>query len=367
MKKVLVVLVVSLLLSSCGFQSEDLQKAKQDLWVIPWNQTEEIVSPSDDVEKLTSEDVLSDTIKEDDVVVDSIKPSFTIEQLTVDQFIELDSIASQIENITDSIKVTWKTLTKVDKIIVSFSNRGSDFPIDNYTLSQFKSWDDTFAYNAKSQFKVLDFWTNEYIFEAFAWDKSAKLQLTIIMPEEFEEEETETTEVVEDDSDLTENISYEKKLIWEEDDQVYLSLPKSSTFGSPLNSGEDTITYSNINNFEIKKQEVSSDDVNCWNLTEYLETKINTWYYWNTCRDIIKDEGISYYVLRLNGDTYNYEKHYVDYNHNLYWVYTVKSWIDADKENIQTDIAAQNKELKEKNEDFKQVEVVDSLFKEIVR
>lgn len=370
MKKILSLLFITLLISSCSFNSwDDLEKAKQDLWVVDIENNQELEEVKQDivnkdVENLTTEDVLMDESIEENNSDIITEPTFKIEQLTADQFIELDDISNQLEKVTDSVEITWKTLTNVDKIIVNFQNRDSDFPIDNYTLTQFRSWDKTFTYNAKSQFKVLDFGTNEYVFEAYSGDKVSKLQLTIIMPNI---EDSESASITDTSSEVTSDISYEKKLVWDENNQIYLSLPKSTSFWEALSAWDDTITYSKINWLEINIKSITSDDINCSNVTDYLTTNLWGWFYWNTCRDIIKDDGISFYVLKLDWEAYTYEKHYIDYKHGLYWVYVIKTNIEADKENISSDIALKNTELKEQNDIFSQVDLVDMLFKEIVR
>lgn len=364
MKKILSLFIITLLLSSCFWAQGNLDDAKKELWVINNNSTNTWVNSSTWTDAISVKDwgieEIDNVDDSSDINIKSAKPTYSIEELTTEQFIELEDLSKKIPNIVDSIEIIWKTLTHIDKIVVNFVNRDSDYPIDKYTLSQFKPWDKTFVYRAKSQFKVLDYGLNEYVFEAYSWNEISKLQLNIFVPNPSDDEKT--TPTVWDDS-----ITYEKKLIWEdEEDQTYLSLPKSSAFGDPL-SVWDTITYSNINSLEIKKEEVSSNIVNCSNLTDYLKTRISTWYYWNTCRDIVEDKGISYYVLKLSWDTYTYEKHYVDYNHGLYGIYIVKSGIEANNENIASDIALKNEELKNQNDSFSEVATVDSLFKEIVR
>lgn len=89
---------------------------------------------------------------------------------------------------------------------------------------------------------------------------------------------------------------------------------------------------------------------------------MNTWFYWNTCRDTIKDKGISYYVIRLTDkENYVYEKHYVDYEHSLYTTYEVQSGTGVTKDNI----SDKNTELKEINDTLQNVALVDSLVKTI--
>jgi hypothetical protein len=129
-------------------------------------------------------------------------------------------------------------------------------------------------------------------------------------------------------------------------------------------------TYSDLKWLEVNAGSFEKEDINCGNVTDFLDSSLNTWFYWNTCRNIVSDdEGISYYVIKLweSKEEYIYEKHYILYNKGLYGVYEILSWISVDEENIWLDIQAQNSVLKEKNEDFAVLEVVDSLFKKITK
>jgi len=91
-----------------------------------------------------------------------------------------------------------------------------------------------------------------------------------------------------------------------------------------------------------------------------LRGRINTWFYWNTCRDITKDLGIYFNVLRLEGEKYIYERHYLDFKHNLYGVYELETGTGV----TQDTIAEKNNELKER--EFSSLEVVDMLMRDIV-
>ena len=48
-------------------------------------------------------------------------------------------------------------------------------------------------------------------------------------------------------------------------------------------------------------------------------------------------------------------------------MYEIVSWISVDEDNIWLDIQAQHSVLKEKNDDYAVLEVVDSLFKKIIK
>jgi hypothetical protein len=79
--------------------------------------------------------------------------------------------------------------------------------------------------------------------------------------------------------------------------------------------------------------------------------------YWNSCRDIVKDKSIWFYVLRLSWEDYFYEKHYINYEKQEYWVLLLETWIWVTKDM-----------LKEKNDELKLISFdktikADSVFK----
>lgn len=356
MKKLLVI-IFCLLLSSCFWSDKDkIEDAKKDLLWDDYKQEEtKVVDDNGDLSKdiSTSLDKYPEEIKEsqDSKDIENAKEKIKIDYLTKDQFIILDDISEEDLSWFE-VKVTWKTNTQVDKIEVLFSNETSDFPDDQYTLQSFNPWDSTFLYVASSNYRVYDYGENEYIFKAYSWDQVSELKLSLIR-----DGEDSTIE-----NDTSDSVWYEKKLFWNEDDTVYISFPKSSSFWDPVFLSADTFTYSLINNFEVKKE--NNLEINCSNITTKLSDDLNTWFYWNTCRDIIKDKWISFYVIRLwEDDNYFYEKHYIDYDHWLYWVYLLEKWTWVDKDNIKD----KNDLLKEINDDFKSSWVVDELFRELVR
>jgi hypothetical protein len=382
MKKIIIFSMTIILLSSCSFwvKNDDINKAKQELLnnnsLHKVDTSTWLFQKDENTPSLTKDEALTwktTEIKKQEDQQTEDKVYYKVENLTPEQFIEIDDLSDRLKNVSSWIEITWKTLTNVDKIIVSFENKTSDFPIDNYRLGQFKAWDKTFVYRAKWEFKVLDFWNNEYIFEAYSWDKISKLKVLIHIPKEIKETSHNADRWFKS-TNLDWKISYEKKIIWNWDDSVYLSFPKSDVFGDPLSVWTDLITYSNIDNLKIKRVDFGTWIVSCENMTDFLKNNVWSWFYWNTCRDIIKDKWISVYVIRLDWDKYIYEKKYFDFNHGLIWNYIVKDNIKADKENIATEIAELNSSLKETNKDsniayenYPELKVVDKLFYEIVR
>ncbi len=330
MKKILIIITVSFLIFSCTWWNQKIENAKKEML---WN------TGVTNIDTINAGD-FKKNIKEEQKKSNNIK----IEYLTKEKYIELNAI-NEKDLKTWEIEITWKTLEYVDKIEVQFINSESDYPEDNYTLKKFKPWWDNFKYMASSRFRVLDFWKNIYIFTSYSWDKKSKLKLTIYL----ENPENKNTK----------KQNYEKKLIWTENDTVFLNLPVNDNFWKSIMLWEDVFTYSLIDNLEIKKKNIK--DLNCENLTKFLTKNINTWFFWNTCRDIVKDKWISFYLIELKGDNYIYEKHYIDFVHGFYWIQSLEKWNGLSSENIKE----KNDELKEKN-DYKILEKTDILFKEIV-
>ncbi len=338
MKKILFTILLSILMFSCSWWNQKIEDAKKDLLQNKSNLSTETKNADDVLEK-------------EEVKKEKIANNIKIKYLTEEKYIKLDPIdESQLK--TWEIKITWETLSYVDKIEVSFINKTSDFPEDNYTLKKFKAWWDSFKYIASSRFRVLDFWENIYTFKAYSGEKVSMLELIIYLKEPDDEEIDNKNEKQKED--------FEPKLIWTEDDTVFLNLPVSDDFWRPILLWEDIFTYSLIDELKIQKKNVW--DLTCENLTEFLKENINSWFYWNTCRDIEKDKWISFYVIELNGENYIYEKHYVDFIHGFYWIQWLEKgeWVTSDI------IKEKNDELKEQNDNFSVLEKTDLLFKKIV-
>ncbi len=298
MKKI-IILLIPILLSSCFFSDNNkVEEAKQEmLWDQVSNTWEEVSGTSVEENTDTQEE------KKDE-------PTVTITSLTSwTQLIEIEDLSNK-DFYAWEFYINWKVLWEVDKIEVSFSNETSSYPEDLYNLKQFKKWDTTFKYMASSNFKTLDFWLNKYIFTAYSWDSTYKIKVEINIPEK---EKTDSTSTEKEDSNTSANI--EKNTLWDN---------------------------SEINNLTIKEDFVT-DDINCTNLTDFLVE--NYWYsYWNSCRDITKDKSIWFYVLRLKGENYFYEKHYINYETKQYWILLLETWTWVTKDTI-----------KDKNDELKQI------------
>ena len=300
------------------------------------------------------------------------KPSYSVSKLDNRNYIEIDDLSSKVENLTESIKISWKILDEnVEKIIVNFKNTSSSYPNDRYILKNFKKWDKTFEYNAESRlYHNLDYGENMYLIEAYIWDEASRVQLTIKIPKDFWENEEKENYIP-----ITDKITYDKKVIWSWDEALYLGMPISNTFWRPLNLWNWEITYSNISGLVIKKDnfiksEIRDDNVwkpdSSWYLNKNLDSPF---IYWNSFRSIDLDNpsyGSSFYVLRKKDDKYIYEKYYFDFRHNLKWVLEIEKF-DSLWGSVSVEMSELNWELRNKNKDFEIVKITDSLFREIVR
>lgn len=320
-------------LSSCFSSTEDVNKVKQDL--LNWNG---IVEEDYIIEETTKNNDLEKEQKE------KIEEKIVINNLTPEKFIELDSLENK-DLLSLAVEVTWKTIANVDKIVVNFSNTGSSFKEDNYTLQTFKAWNKTFLYRAFSKYETLDYWRNVYLIEAYSWDKVSKTELIINV----------NKEVVNLDKSSEKEPNASEKVDTS-------SLPINQYYGSPVELWDSKITYSDIKWLQIEKLSGSwlildSDSVN-----NFLSDRIDGWFFWNTLRPIKDNEWVSFFVVRLEEDNYVYEKHYFSTNW-YYWVLQLEKWVWAD---IST-LSEKNSELKLKNDTYQIVTIADMLFKDILK
>ncbi len=345
-----------------------------------WENRTNINNAKKELGIITQEDNSSEDKKEDkkEIELDNKEEvknndwvaSYTVNNLDNKNYIEIDNLSEKVKNITEKITITWKVLNaNVDKIIISFKNGTSDYPNDIYELQNFKKWNTTFKYNADWKlFRNLDYWVNKYTIEAYIWTYVSRIELEITIPENLWETEDKTERVSED-------ITYDKKLIGSWDDAIYIGLPSSDLFWTPLNLDNGIITYSNIDWFELQKDDFNVDNItidNIWNSdwTWYLNENIDWYVYWNTFREIDysnKDSWVSFYILRKSWDKFIYEKMYFDFNHNLKWILKIDEFPVDSEESVTDQMAKLNTELKEKNSDFEIVKTTDKLFKEVVR
>ena len=329
MKKIIIVFSFLVLLVSCGQSQSDVEAAKQKLL---W----------EDIWATQKEKVITNPVKQEDAKEIEKKSAIQIVALSSDQFLEFDVISDAVLN-TWEVKISGKTLSWVDKIEVLFSNPTSSYPDDNYELQTFKSGWDSFRYVASSRNQVLDFDENTYIFTAYAWEKKSQTKVVIVLVDPEKKEE---------------KIGTESQLIGTEENTLRIDLPTSSKYGEPMMLGEASFTYTQIKGLEIEKEVISQ--LSCDTLTDFLTKRMKSWYYWNTCREIIKEKWIKFNLIRLEWDKYVYERHYVDFIHWFYWTYELETWEWVNSENI----ADKNSELK--IQEFPSLEIIDDLMKDIV-
>lgn len=318
----LILIILILSLTSCFWWNDDVTKAKQELL----NQDNSL------------EEKFEENIAKYEEAEKTEKEKIVINYLTESKFIELDSID---ENDLSSLEleITWKTLVNVDKINVTFSNSTSKFPVDNYALKTFKSWDETFLYRAFKKYETLDYGENKYIIEAYSWAEVSKIELIINIDEKSSESSNEEI--------LTEQVNLNSLPVWWD-------------FWNPVDIWLGKFTYSDIKWLQVEKLinadlALDSDSVN-----EFLADKIDWWFFWNSLRPVSWEEWVSFYLIRLEWDKYFYEKHYYTTSW-FYWVLVLEtwSWIDLNW------LSEKNTQLKEKNADFTITTISDKLFKKL--
>jgi hypothetical protein len=341
---ILLLLLLTVFLSSCFTSVDDVNKAKQNLWIIDWwtNLDLEIQKAKDQIDNAdNNKEIKQDSIEEIEEIVkkDEVK-KIEINSLTSNQLLEFDDL-SRKNLLSWEVEITWKTLWKVDKIVVSFSNETSDFPVDVYTLKQFVAWSETFLYRAFSKYETLDYWKNVYLFEAYSGDEITKLELVLNVVKD-EEKNIQSTNDVYEKIDLTD-------------------LPSNEKFWNPIDLGNWKISYSDLNWLEIRME--VKPELTCEKVTSVLADYISWYFYWNTCRPVNNDEWVSFYVIRLDWDNYFYEKHYYLPYQWLYWVQELETWTWVTNLNIWE----KNAELKENNSEFGILKITDDLFKEILK
>ena len=329
MKKIAILISFFFLLVSCGQSQSDIDAAKKKLL--------------DTNTKSQQNTQVQDTVVTDPAPENKGERKYIqIIPLTEKQFLDFDSI-SESTLTSWEVKISGKTNTIVDKVQVLFSNPTSAFPDDDYVLQTFTSGDSEFKYFAASRHEVLDFGENNYIFTAYSGEEVSETKVVLYVETEEETQEEKGTE---------------SQLIGWEEDVVLIDLPTSSKYGEPMRLGETSFTYTQIKGLEVWKELV--EITSCESLTDFLTKRMTSWYYWNTCRDIVKDKGIKFNVIRLEWENYIYERHYIDFIHGFYGSYELEKWTDVTSENI----ADKNTLLKD--QEFPSIEIVDDLMKDIV-
>lgn len=333
MKKILVLAFFWLALASCASKAE-IDSAKQDLLSDDAEQTRQVSQDN----SATQESVESIEVPEN-------KTSSLVQIIPLDANTSLSfNEISQEVLTTGEVVISWTADADVDKIEVFFTNSNSTYSDDRYTLQTYQPGAGDFKYIASSMNKVLDFGINEYIFRAYSGDSQNETKVILEVPA-----------ISQNQSDT----GVESQLIGGEDNSILIDLPTSTVYGEPLRLWEDSFTYTQIKWLEVTKEIFPA--ISCDEVTEFLWERLSTWYFWNTCRDIVADKWIKFNVIRLSGDEYVYERHYIDFVKGLYSTYELETgtWVNSDT------IQEKNTELKDT--DFPTIEIVDDLIKDILQ
>lgn len=327
---ILILLLLIFSLSSC-FKSneEDISKVKQELLNNEKSleeQFEENIAKYEEIEQELEEQ------KEE---------KFIINYLWENKFIEIDDLTNKDLSKLE-LEITWKTLVNVDKIVVNFSNSWSTFPVDEYTLKTFKAWDKTFLYRAFKKYETLDYWKNTYMIEAYSWNEVSKIEIIVNIIDETKK----TTDISNDKEDKILDISL---------------LPTGDYYWNPVSLWNWKVTYSDIKWLSIEQISWTGITLDSDSINSFLASKYKSWFFWNTLRPISWQDWVSFYVVRLDGEKYYYEKHYYTPSW-FYWVLELESWTWVDVSTI----SDKNTELKDKNETFVIITIADMLFKKIL-
>ncbi len=360
MKNLLVVLAIAVIgygVWNYTQEQKQIEEAKQELWIGQnTDQTDNNTqnqNPDSDTWDNKVDSQWSQEEKEQEnyqPVEDNSPDTFSIKFLNENEFIQLDEM--QESDILDGkLEISWKTLTNVDSIRVTFENKDSSYPNDDYTLNQFSAGDNTFLYRAFSQYQVFDYGTNVYQFIAKSGNKESILELTIYNPEEK--------------LDQLENVNTM--------DIDISALPRGSEYGNPVKVSESTVSYSDISWLEISA--IKDLEFECSN--EYILSQTNRLdigtIWWNTCRPNKNETSISYFVLSVDETgTYKYAKHYVSNNYygilELEQADVSKTWNSLETQEAKNNwLKEKNAELKAVNDNFTLAEVTNNLFNEITK
>ncbi|MDD3794187.1 MAG: hypothetical protein PHI37_05210 [Candidatus Gracilibacteria bacterium] len=327
---ILILLLLIFSLSSC-FKSneEDISKVKQELLNNEKSleeQFEENIAKYEEIEQELEEQ------KEE---------KFIINYLGENKFIEIDDLTNKDLSKLE-LEITGKTLVNVDKIVVNFSNSGSTFPVDEYTLKTFKAGDKTFLYRAFKKYETLDYGKNTYMIEAYSGNEVSKIEIIVNIIDETKK----TTDISNDKEDKILDISL---------------LPTGDYYGNPVSLGNGKVTYSDIKGLSIEQISGTGITLDSDSINSFLASKYKSWFFWNTLRPISGQDGVSFYVVRLDGEKYYYEKHYYTPS-GFYGVLELESGTGVDVSTI----SDKNTELKDKNETFVIITIADMLFKKIL-
>ena len=139
-----------------------------------------------------------------------------------------------------------------------------------------------------------------------------------------------------------------------------LSTPSFVEFWDAVSVSDTSFVYNQVRGLEIFREQ-QSEEIICEDITDFLTERLRSWFFWNTCRPIVSERGLKFNVLRLDWESYIYERHYIDIIASLYWVLELERWTGIDRENI----AEKNTELRDV--EFPLIEVWDGLMRDLLR
>ncbi len=275
--KIIVFFLLVFSLTSCFGPSKEAQVAKENL-----------LNPNSQETTLPWE-ISESSIDEQSTDVESWESYSRVENISWAGLLDITPVAN-VANIVETLDISGKVLSSaVTKITVSFENPTSSFPKDeNYVLQTYKPGNQTFLYRAYKKYEVLDKGQNLYRIDAYVWDEVKQSVLLEVF--------------------LADTTKIEIPTLWEQ-------IQSSSQTGN-------LVIY-----------ELTSSGVTCENVGDFLSNRYS-WYYWNTCRPVVKDQSFWLNVLRLDGENYVYEKHYFDTIKNIYAVATLETGSGITREQL---------------------------------
>lgn len=204
--------------------------------------------------------------------------------------------------------------------------------------------------------------------------QDAKDRLLSQSDEQSNESASEISESSSDEEDTSEiqedNIpeSQDDEATWMNDDSLIvdallvsdLELPSFVEYGDAVATSDASFVYNQVRGLEIFRENIEQE-LTCDDLTEFLTARLSSWYFWNTCRFIDGERGLKFNVLRLSGDEYIYERHYIDSTAWIYWVLELERGEGIDKDML----PEKNTEFRDK--EFPLIQIGDGLMREILR
>ncbi|MCH8518760.1 hypothetical protein LAT59_03300 [Candidatus Gracilibacteria bacterium] len=139
-----------------------------------------------------------------------------------------------------------------------------------------------------------------------------------------------------------------------------INTPSFVEYGDAVQTSDTSFIYNQVRGLEVFIEQ-TAEELTCDDLTEFLTARLQSWYFWNTCRFISGERGLKFNVLRLSGEEYVYERHYIDNKSGLYGILELERGEGIDRDML----PEKNTEFRDR--EFPLIEVADSLLRELVR